>query len=402
MRPTYKKYILVILDVILFGYVIAAMVSFNKPDESQKVCSEVNIQIDDQNANGFLTAAEVKKILESNRMYPLKFKMTDIKPRQIEDLLCQSPFVNTAECYKTQDNRVYISITQRLPIIRIKNEKGDDYYLDDKGGIMPNSKYTSDLIIATGRISQSFAKNYIAPMANVIMENDMWKNLIEQINVLPDLGIEIVPRVGNHIVYLGNLPMTKNASKRQGMIREYITRKLTRLEKFYKYGLNQVGWNKYPYINLEFDNQIICKRQQGEPQETAIAAVSEQQSPTQAPVSEKTITTANEKKAEPTSEKKADKQDVKKKQEKKKTEKKESKDSDKKSSKQDTSKKKASTEKKSASSEKKQSASEKKSDSKKNKSDKKAEGKKKEEKSSKSKSTKSDPSKNKSDKKDKK
>lgn len=400
MRPTYKKYILVILDVILFGYVIAAMVSFNKPDESQKMCSEVNIQIDDQNANGFLTAAEVKKILESNRMYPLKFKMTDIKPRQIEDLLCQSPFVNTAECYKTQDNRVYISITQRLPIIRIKNEKGDDYYLDDKGGIMPNSKYTSDLIIATGRISQSFAKNYIAPMANVIMENDMWKNLIEQINVLPDLGIEIVPRVGNHIVYLGNLPMTKNASKRQGMIREYITRKLTRLEKFYKYGLNQVGWNKYPYINLEFDNQIICKRQQGEPQETAIAAASEQQSPTQAPVSEKTITTANEKKAEPTSEKKADKQDVKKKQEKKKTEKKESKDSDKKSSKQDTSKKKASTEKKSASSEKKQSSSEKKSDSKKNKSDKKAEGKKKDEKSSKS--TKSDTSKNKSDKKDKK
>ena len=395
MRPTYKKYILVILDVILFGYVIAAMVSFNKPDESQKVCSEVNIQIDDQNANGFLTAAEVKKILESNRMYPLKFKMTDIKPRQIEDLLCQSPFVNTAECYKTQDNRVYISITQRLPIIRIKNEKGDDYYLDDKGGIMPNSKYTSDLIIATGRISQPFAKNYIAPMANVIMENDMWKNLIEQINVLPDLGIEIVPRVGNHIVYLGNLPMTKNASKRQGMIREYITRKLTRLEKFYKYGLNQVGWNKYPYINLEFDNQIICKRQQGEPQETAIAAASEQQSPTQAPVSEKTSTTANEKKAEPTSEKKteskADKQDVKKKQEKKKTEKKESKDSDKKSSKQVTSKKNASTEKKSASSEKKQSASEKKSDSKKNKSDKKAEGKKKEEKSSKS--TKSDNSK---------
>ncbi len=260
MQPRYKKIILILLDTVLFAYVVAAMVSFNKPDESKKVCSEVNIEIADQNANGFLTAAEVKKILTDNRMYPLKDKMTNIKPRQIEDLLCQSPFVNTAECYKTQNNHVYISITQRLPVIRIKSEKGDDYYIDDKGGIMPNSKYTSDLIIATGNISKSYAKSYIAPVANVIMANDLWKNLIEQINVLPDLGIEIVPRVGNHIVYIGSLPMTKNIRKRQALIEDFISRKLTRLVKFYKYGLSQVGWNKYPYISLEFDNQIICKR----------------------------------------------------------------------------------------------------------------------------------------------
>ena len=41
---------------------------------------------------------------------------------------------------------------------------------------------------------------------------------------------------------------------------ESIRKKLDRLEKFYKYGLSQAGWNKYSYINLEFDNQIICKK----------------------------------------------------------------------------------------------------------------------------------------------
>ncbi len=260
MRPIYKKSILVLLDIILCMYVFVAMLSFNKPDESMKVCSEVNIQIADENSNGFLSAAEVKKILEKNRMYPLNAKMANVKPRLIEDLLIQSPFVSTAECYKTQNNHVCITITQRLPIIRIKSQKGDDYYLDDQGGIMPNSKYTSDLIIATGNINKWYAKNYIAPMADVIMANDLWKNLIEQINVLPDLGIEIVPRVGDHIVYLGMLPLTKNVTKRRALIEDFVTRKLTRLEKFYKYGLSQVGWNKYPYINLEFDNQIICKR----------------------------------------------------------------------------------------------------------------------------------------------
>ena len=39
-------------------------------------------------------------------------------------------------------------------------------------------------------------------------------------------------------------------------------KKLDTLEKFYHYGLSQAGWNKYKYINLEFDNQIICKRRE--------------------------------------------------------------------------------------------------------------------------------------------
>lgn len=266
MRPIYKKSILILLDLLLFGYVMAAMVSFNKPDESARVCSEVNIQIADRNANGFLSAAEIKKILTDNRMYPLNEKISEVQPRQIEDLLCKSPFVNTAECYKTQNNKVAISITQRLPVIRIKSVWGDDYYLDDKGGIMPNSKYTSDLIIVTGYADRRFAQNYIGAMAGSIMSNDLWKNLIEQINVLPDKGIEIVPRVGNHVVYLGTMPTSKDKKKRAELIDAFVKQKMTRLEKFYKYGLSQVGWNKYPYISLEFDNQIICKKQNQKPE----------------------------------------------------------------------------------------------------------------------------------------
>ena len=281
MRPKYKKLILLMLDVILLVYVFVAMISFNKPDESKNVCTEVNIVIADQNANGFLTANEVKKLMKDSRMYPLNFRMTDIQPRLIEDLLCKSPFVKTAECYKTKDNKVFVSITQRLPVIRIKSERGDDYYLDDKGGIMPNTSYTSDLIIATGNIRQSFARNYIAPMANIIMANDLWKNLIEQINVLPDGGIEIVPRIGDHVVFLGYMPQTRYASKRKEKIEAFVNTKLTRLEKFYKYGLSQVGWNKYPYISLEFDNQIICKKDRNAKgsQETAPQAPQQEQKP---------------------------------------------------------------------------------------------------------------------------
>ena len=94
------------------------------------------------------------------------------------------------------------------------------------------------------------------------MVNELWRNQIEQINVLPDRSIELVPRVGNHIVYIGRLPECCSKRKREEEINNFVNKKMDRLEKFYKYGLSQAGWNKYSYINIEFDNQIICKKRQ--------------------------------------------------------------------------------------------------------------------------------------------
>ncbi|MDO4158929.1 MAG: cell division protein FtsQ [Prevotellaceae bacterium] len=260
MNHRVKKGIFITLNLLIAVYLVMAMVSFNNPKETYPICTKVSINIEDESTNGFLSAKEVKQILEKKRLYPFKKKMADINPRDIEDLLKVSPFVKTAQCYKTKDGYVCINLTQRLPIIRIKNSRGEDYYLDDHGGIMPNSKYTSDLIIATGNINRAYAKNYLAYFAIELMKDEFWKNQIVQINILPDMGIEIVPRVGDHIVCLGSLPQTKNENKRKELIAAFVNKKMTRLKKFYKYGLSQVGWNKYSYIDIEFDNQIICKK----------------------------------------------------------------------------------------------------------------------------------------------
>ena len=152
-----------------------------------------------------------------------------------------------------------------MPVVRIKSDTGDDYYIDDQNKVMPNSHYTSDLIITTGKVSRWFATRYIAPLSKAIMADKLWSSQIEQINVLVGHGIEIVPRVGNHVVYLGSLPENNDPEKRQKEIADFLKRKMDRLEKFYRYGLSQAGWNKYSYINLEFDNQIICKRRYLEP-----------------------------------------------------------------------------------------------------------------------------------------
>lgn len=260
MRIRWKKTLTIVLDIVLAAYLGLAFTAFNKPDETVHVCTKVSIDIKDEATNGFIDTKEIKKRLEHYHLYPLEKPIRYIDARKIEETLKSSPFVKTAECYKTQDGQVCISITQRLPVIRIKSERGDDYYLDDKNCIMPNSHYTSNLIIATGHINRLFATKYVATLGKVMMENDLWRNQIEQINVLPNLGIELIPRIGDHVIYIGQLPEGKTATDREQLVRDYVTKKMNRLEKFYRHGLSQAGWNKYSYINLEFDNQIICKR----------------------------------------------------------------------------------------------------------------------------------------------
>ena len=250
----------VVLDVVLAGYLVVAFTAFNQPDETAKVCTKVSINIQDETTNGFISAEEIKNRLTRVRLYPLGKPMSSIDARSIEETLKISPFVQTAECYKTQDGHICITITQRMPIVRIKANNGDDYYIDDNDHIMPNSHYTSDMIIATGHINKWFAQNYIYFLSKALMGNDLWKNLVEQINVLQDKSIELVPRVGNHIICLGPLPESKYRSEREQMINAFTQKKMDRLEKFYKYGLSQAGWNKYSYIDLEFDNQIICTK----------------------------------------------------------------------------------------------------------------------------------------------
>ena len=260
IRINWKKALTVLVDIVLAAYLILAVTAFNKPDETARVCMKVSVNIADEATNGFIKSDEIKRRLEKAHLYPLGKPMLYVDARKIEETLKASPFVQTAECFKTQDGHVNISITQRMPLVRIKAQDGDDYYVDDNDCVMPNSSYTSDLIIATGNVSRMFATNYIAPLSRTLMQSDLWKNQIEQINVTADRTIELIPRVGNHVIAIGQLPEGKTKQERDRQVSSYVLRKLERLEKFYRYGLSQAGWNKYSRIDLEFDNQVICKR----------------------------------------------------------------------------------------------------------------------------------------------
>ncbi len=249
MKFEYWRNIVVgLLDIAIVVYLVFAMTVLNQPQEKATVCTEVNIHIADEQTNGLLNAVEVKRLLERQRLYPLAQPLQFVNTRQIEDTLSRNPFVAKVECYKTQNGHVCVSLTQRQPVLHVITSRGEQYYVDENGDILPHTRLAGNLLVATGAISRQYAKKRLAPIACQIQSDRLWCEQTEQLNVLPDGTLELVPRVGDHIVYLG--------APRD------IPQKLERLRKFYKYGLCHAGWNRYERISVEFDNQIICKKRQ--------------------------------------------------------------------------------------------------------------------------------------------
>lgn len=246
MAFSWKKTAILTTDTVLGIYLVLAVTAFNRPDELSHVCDKVKINIEESSSKGFLNANDVKIQLQQARLYPLGDVMKDINPRKIEESLLKNPIIDKAQCYKTQTGHVIINLVQRLPVIRIKADNGEDYYVDEFGNIMPETSYANDLVVATGAINKKYAQKFLTQFGNYLIKHPLWRSQIEQLNILHDGSVEAIPRVGDHVVYLGK-PVN-------------IDKKFSRLEKFYRYGLSQAGWNKYSYISLEFDNQIICKK----------------------------------------------------------------------------------------------------------------------------------------------
>lgn len=246
MNINWKKSLLVVIDIVILGYLVLAVTAFNKPDTAATHCTEVKTDVETGIVEGFLTADEISKMLRQEKVFPLSQPMHNISSRRIEETLQKSPFVEKAECYKTQNGQVCIQVQQRIPVVKVMADNGENYYIDSQANVMPENRFVNDLVVATGHISRKYAQTYLSRVANSLLQDKFWQNQIVQINVLADGTVELVPRVGDHIIYIGSP--------------SGVERKLERMRKFYTYGLNKAGWNKYSYISVEFDNQIICKK----------------------------------------------------------------------------------------------------------------------------------------------
>mgnify|MGYP000849222127 FL=1 len=253
-----KKVILKILQwAVLFAYLIMAL-SFTNTKRDKILSGTVDINIFGK--HNFLNKELVEKLFKENNIVLDSVNIKSLDFNEIEKFLEEIPYVKNAEIYNNLDGNITIDLAQKNPIMRVITDRVN-LYIDEDCNLMPISEnYTAQLIVVTGNLDQEFFKTQnksklnhyglsllnLFDFVNFINSHELWGSQVEQINISPKGDIELVPRVGNHIIILGNL--------------ENYEYKLKKMETLYLKGFNIVDWNKYSSINLKYSDQVICKK----------------------------------------------------------------------------------------------------------------------------------------------
>jgi cell division protein FtsQ len=251
-----------ILLIIPVLYIIIVPVYLASSSNS-KPCSGIIINIADSADYHFVTKKQLINLVYGNSSSVLGKKLKEISTFSIENRINVLHELKTAEVYLTIDGAIHVYADQRNPVMRVMPDDGGDYFVDDNGYVFRRRNlYTPRLHIVEGNVTVTNAMldslsvldtnvkhsvlKEMFSFVNYINSDNFWSAQIDQIYVDGNNEIDLIPRVGNHTIHLGTFENYKG--------------KLRNLAAFYDQVLPEVGWNKYSTINLEFKDQIVCKK----------------------------------------------------------------------------------------------------------------------------------------------
>lgn len=217
-----------------------------KPQDDFCTSFEVEIK-NSAEGNKFIETKDIVSYIKDKGLDPTGKQLKNINTNKIEEAIMANQLIKEANVFVTNNRAVKAVIEERKPILRVISSLGGNYYIDNTGNKMPlSNRSTAYLPIATGAIKEEFAKTDLYKFALFLHNDEFWNAQIEQIVVLPNQDIKLIPRVGDHQVILGSVDGCKE--------------KLAKLLTFYQNGLNETGWNKYSVINLKFNKQVVCTK----------------------------------------------------------------------------------------------------------------------------------------------
>ncbi|MBS1529942.1 MAG: FtsQ-type POTRA domain-containing protein [Bacteroidetes bacterium] len=231
---------------------LAVLMSFIEVKKAGVFCKAVKIYIPGNQY--FIDKEEVENILKIHKHQLVGRNMESINLHQLENRLKANPFIESAMVYADMDGVIRVEISQRQPVVRVMNEFDQNFYIDQHGLKIPlSSNFTAKVLAANGYVEEVFGgkidtlhtdlARQIFKTADFINRDSLWSAQIAQIYINQDKQIELIPRVGNNRILLGNA--------------DSLETKFANLLVFYKKAMPQVGWNRYKTINIKYSNQVV-------------------------------------------------------------------------------------------------------------------------------------------------
>lgn len=238
-----KKILTYGVAITALCYIVFALIALTKREED--VCKGIEIGINDK-GYGTISPEEIEELI-TIKSGKIKGRPLDkIDCGKLEQIINSLSVVEECQCFKTHKGYIGVRIKSKIPILHAYDASGAEFYIDKKGDIIEGINNAVYLPVASGFIKRDMAKNELLTIAEFMRENRFWNEQTEQIFFTANGEIILIPRIGRHVIELGKI--------------DNIEKKLDKLKKFYKKGLNTVGWNKYKKINIEFEEQVICTK----------------------------------------------------------------------------------------------------------------------------------------------
>ena len=241
-----KKILSILVVLLLAGYLVYSSVGMTDRHEDTRMCQGVDLHITDSLHFDLIDDDMVLTTLQEHSVDPIGIPLDEIDLEKIEATLLLHPLVGKVQCYKTGGDMLRINISSKVPLVRVLNNRGQDFYVDSRGEILSQHSLAVQLPVATGYIDRRFASKELLDVVRAIDRSEFWKAQVEQINVTREGEIQLVPRVGDHLLILGPA--------------DNVESKLSRLMNFYEKGLDNIGWNKYRSVSVAYENQVVCKK----------------------------------------------------------------------------------------------------------------------------------------------
>lgn len=215
--------------------------------------ADISILIDELEDNFMISKDDVYYLITKN--FSLKNQAINNKTLfDIEQMVDTISCVESTQAFIDKNKKLCVSIKQRTPIARVYNQLGQNFYIDRFGiKFMPKQNGTIKVPIITGVITETLGGNDTIKQKSLIetlkvcqflKQENTWYSLIGQININEKKEIELIPRIGNALILLGNS--------------NDLEEKFNKLNVFYTEVLDKVGWEKYRVINIMYKDQAIC------------------------------------------------------------------------------------------------------------------------------------------------
>ena len=225
-----KIFISLIISFLLFILVFKFQTQYNQ-QLNQKIKISAETLYTDQN-----------KILDDVKQIVLTGNHQEIS--SLENELEKMSHIESAEIYFSVNGEVSLSYYEFEPVVRVFSSENQSYYLDPNCKIIPLSeKYTGDLILFTGH-TENIKDHLILNLAKKINSNKFLSNQVSEVFINESSEAFFIPVIGSHKIKLGGF--------------NNLEFKIKKMMTFYDKIIPKHGWEKYSEINLEYQNQIIC------------------------------------------------------------------------------------------------------------------------------------------------